>query len=452
MAQIQKQTRVVYWLLKSLFKRYNKLIIFGFLAGLGVMLIGVYFWGPIKTLLFPQKTVIGLVGAYEPERLPLFIQQKISRGFTQIEDNGTPKEDLAMSWEVSKEGTRYFYHLQKGLLWHDGTEFTAHDVNYNFKDVVIAPADRYTLKVELNEPFAPLPTLLSRPLFKSGLIGLGEYQVVRLERQGPFVESLLLQSVPQTALSDSYQKKLIEYRFYPTQKDAALSFQLGEVDSLDYLNSIPSELEKENNVTISKKVLDDRYLGLFFNLQHDPLGEKELRQALSYATPALDGERVLSPISDKSWAYNASVRDYSYDMDLAKSTLEKAKFNGVEVTLSTFPEYLQYADQIVKSWKEAGVNAQVRIVHALPVDYEVFLGVQEIPSDPDQYPMWHSTQEQSNITHYNNPKIDKLLEEGRKTLDQDKRAEIYREFQRYLVEDVPVHFLIHPVVYTITRK
>ena len=75
---------------------------------------------------------------------------------------------------------------------------------------------------------------------------------------------------------------------------------------------------------------------------------------------------------------------------------------------------------------------------------------QEIPADPDQYTLWHSTQS-TNITGYNSPKIDKLLEDGRKISDKEERKAIYLDFQRFLVEDTPAAFLFHPTVYTIIR-
>ncbi|HLD24400.1 MAG TPA: hypothetical protein VJB96_00640, partial [Patescibacteria group bacterium] len=76
---------------------------------------------------------------------------------------------------------------------------------------------------------------------------------------------------------------------------------------------------------------------------------------------------------------------------------------------------------------------------------------QDVPSDPDQYPFWHSTQSQTNVTGYSNVKIDKLLEDGRSELDQEKRKLIYADFQRRLVEDAPAIFLYYAKLYSIKR-
>ncbi|MGB9637438.1 MAG: peptide-binding protein, partial [Microgenomates group bacterium] len=68
----------------------------------------------------------------------------------------------------------------------------------------------------------------------------------------------------------------------------------------------------------------------------------------------------------------------------------------------------------------------------------------------DQYSFWHSTQS-NNLSGFKNFRIDKLLEDGRKTLAEEERKNIYFDFQRFLVEESPVVFLIHPTVYCVSR-
>jgi peptide/nickel transport system substrate-binding protein len=80
------------------------------------------------------------------------------------------------------------------------------------------------------------------------------------------------------------------------------------------------------------------------------------------------------------------------------------------------------------------------------------LAILDTPDDPDQYSIWHSTQEATNITHYENPRIDKLLEDGRSEIDLASRRRIYLDFQRFLVEDSPAAFLYYPATYTVSRR
>ena len=43
---------------------------------------------------------------------------------------------LAKSWERSDDGLRWVFHLRDDVTWHDGTPFTAHDVDFTFNQVI----------------------------------------------------------------------------------------------------------------------------------------------------------------------------------------------------------------------------------------------------------------------------------------------------------------------------
>ena len=87
--------------------------------------------------------------------------------------------------------------------------------------------------------------------------------------------------------------------------------------------------------------------------------------------------------------------------------------------------------------------------------FQVYLGDFTVPKDPDQYMLWHSDQE-SNITKFRSLRIDKLLEDGRKTVAVKERKRIYDDFQKYLLDDAvidtPASFLYFPYTYTLKRR
>ena len=120
--------------------------------------------------------------------------------------------------------------------------------------------------------------------------------------------------------------------------------------------------------------------------------------------------------------------------------------------LSTLPNLLKTAEKIKRDWEEAGIVCEVQVVTDIPENFQVFLATVDIPKDPDQYSLWHSTQTTTNISNFKNARIDKLLEDGRTELDQETRKKIYIDFQRFLVEDVPTAFLYHTNLYSVTRK
>ena len=210
-------------------------------------------------------------------------------------------------------------------------------------------------------------------------------------------------------------------------------------------------------VKITKNTDTGEYVATFFNTQDKILSDKSLRQALTYAInkESLGGIRAISPISIDSWAYNPQVKPYDYDALKAKGMVDdykkNAKVDQVVINLTSPPVLLTQAESIVKNWQAAGLTVNLQVMSNIPSDYQVLLAVFDVPDDPDQYSIWHSTQTATNITHYSNPRIDKLLEDGRTEIDIQSRKQTYFDFQRFLVEDSPAAFLYYPTTYTIKR-
>jgi len=55
--------------------------------------------------------------------------------------------------------------------------------------------------------------------------------------------------------------------------------------------------------------------------------------------------------------------------------------------------------------------------------------------------------------YYKNTKVDELLDQGRSTLDRDKRAKVYNEVDRMLYEDAPwIYLYVIPEVFGVSKK
>ena len=63
---------------------------------------------------------------------------------------------------------------------------------------------------------------------------------------------------------------------------------------------------------------------------------------------------------------------------------------------------------------------------------------------PDQYYLWHATQTKTNLTKYDSKRVDKDLEDGRKTVKEEDRKVKYFDFQKTILEDAPAAFLYFP--------
>lgn len=442
-----RKFRYFFWLVRELSQKYRQSLVIGFLLGLGSTIILVR--SPLFSLLTARSKAqrIGIVGEFSPTTLPLSIQAKISGGLTQLSQDGTPVSGLAISWEATESGKRYLFHLREDLFWHNDKPVITSDVNYNIRGVTFHPIDTKTLEVQLTTAYSPFPVITAKPLFQAGLRGFGPYKVGDIRLKGDKVDSMKLVPFRDRSLP------VIEYRFYRTEAQTVLAYKRGDVDILQDLSRVES-LSHWGKVAISEETNYQRIVTLFFNVRNNNLlKEKTIRQALGYGLPEMTQERAWSPFSKYSWAYTDKVKKYSTDPVQAKKLLGSANISSESgsLTLSTFPSLLDVAQNIATSWTSLGIPTTVKVISGFDQNFEVLLSAQDLPPDPDQYPFWHSTQTQTNITGYSNVKIDKLLEDGRVEQDTEKRKATYANFVRRLTDDAPAIFLYYPKTYTVKR-
>jgi len=433
--------------------RFKKLIIFGVFAGI-ILSVFLKYLFPIF-FGYSQET-IGVTGRFRLDNLPDFILNQVSAGLTKIEPTGMVEPSIASSWETPDKGKTWTFHLKDRLFWQDGKAITSQNINYNFSDVAVEKPNLLTVVFKLKNPFSPFPSVVAKPVFKKGFLGNGDWKIIKITASGNNVVKLVLVNLK------NHERKT--YKFYPTEERAKLAFKLGEVNKLEDLLTV-SPFDQWQNVHVLTSSQYQRYAAIFFNTgKGGALSEKSFRQALNYSIDkdtfmGKDGaktERALGPISPTSWAYNPQVKPYNFDLTRAKElikTLPKELTNNLTVNLTTTPLLLSTADKIAKNWETAGVKTNIK-VSSFPNsdDYDAFLVIVDLPRDPDQYSLWHSSQEATNIANYKSPRIDKLLEDGRTEMGLEARKKIYLDFQRFLVEDSPAIFLYHPVSFNVSRN
>ncbi|OGV95850.1 hypothetical protein A2W24_02230 [Microgenomates group bacterium RBG_16_45_19] len=436
-----KLLRRWYWLSSGFLKKYRLGIFISLLIGVSAFLASLRL---VPIMSFKPTYHLGRVARLQVNQLPLDIQYLLSTGLTKIEANGQVSLSAAQSMDVSPDGKTYTFTLKPGLTWSDGTLVNTADLELKPSDVTVETPTASTIIFTLKEPFAPFPSVVSQPLLKkvttgrlwprSRLIGLYQPVITDIQTKQSFVDQVRLE----------FTDKTYVYHFYPTEADSLTAFKLGQVDAITSLTR--PYLTDWSSVVIDQTPQPNRYVALFFNTARPELQDKTVRQMLNYATPKdFTTERVISPIARSSWVYNPQVKPYPYQPQTAKDLLSKLQTSQPgyqpQFTLTTTPAYAQTAQAIAAAWADIGLVVDLKIVpFPDPTDYQIMLIGQQIPDDPDQYALWHSTQG-TNISRYQNPKIDKLLEDGRKELNPQKRQEIYQEFQRFLVEDSPAVFL-----------
>jgi peptide/nickel transport system substrate-binding protein len=427
------------------FKRYFLLI----LAGAAVSSLLLAFSSPIIAFLTKaipaNPKVIGIEGLYSANQLPPLIANQISYGLTQVSDNNrAEKSPLIDQIEVKNDQKQYIFHLNS-LLWHDGTTFTADDVVrlYKISNATLSAPDSKTLVVNLDKEFAPLLSLLSKPLVGPKYSGLGPNQLIAINYRDGYIKNLTLKNIA--------TGKLTIYRFYSSQNDLITAFKLGEIEQFT-TNTFPESIATWHKVNITTNIdTNSFYTALFINTEK--FSKKQFRQSLAYATskPADKNERCLGPISPNSWAYNPQIKEYNYNPIRAKELIAEDDPKNIKLIV-TSRDLLPLSEKIKTEWQEIlGITVTTAVGNIPKGDYDMILSYGNLPQDPDQYLFWHSTQTTTNITHFNNSRIDKLLEEGRVTPDPQERKRIYFDFQRFLLEESPAIFISFPTTHTVSR-
>jgi peptide/nickel transport system substrate-binding protein/oligopeptide transport system substrate-binding protein len=212
---------------------------------------------------------------------------------------------------------------------------------------------------------------------------------------------------------------------------------------------------------VRKPTLSLLYLG--FNTQMKPFDDRRVRQAFNYAVNKKVIVREIARMGNvpaigvlPPWlpGYDADLQGYDYNPAKARELLAAAGYpNG-----TGFPVVHLWSNQQAASTQAelaayqrylADIGVQVEI-HFAP-DWRAFrarleqgilpmfrlLWIANIP-DPDSmlFPLLHSASP-TNRTFYHNPRVDQLLEQARKEIDQAQRIALYREVERIALYDAP---------------
>ena len=59
------------------------------------------------------------------------LYSNVFEGLTRFASDGSVVPGLAKSWDVSSDGTKYTFHLNKGVKYHDGSDMDANDVKFS---------------------------------------------------------------------------------------------------------------------------------------------------------------------------------------------------------------------------------------------------------------------------------------------------------------------------------
>lgn len=400
------------------------------------------------------------------------------------------KPQLAERWETSADGRTWTFYLRRGVKFHDGTPFNAAAVKESIARVVnpelklrqaskfagitsVDVVNEHTVRLTTNRPLGALPGNLSHQAggsiqspaaAKAGKfpVGTGPYRFVEY-----VPDERLVLAANKDYWGGAPSLDRLVFRIVPEARTRLAMLQSGEAQVI--YNVAPTELEglrKDPNITVSVPPSAGwRVFG--FNTQRKPYSDVRVRQALNHAVDKAAivknifkgvGHVADSPFGPGMFAY-APVMSYAYDPARAKKLLAEAGHpNGFKATMFVSPGEIAGGAEVaaaVQAYLQQ-VGVQVEIVSleqaawlaelTKPAEQnrtEIFQ-YQYGGADPDALRLVLHSKEwppRRNAAFYKNETLDRLLDEGAATVDQTKRAQIYQQAQKLVMEEAPWLFL-----------
>jgi peptide/nickel transport system substrate-binding protein len=218
------------------------------------------------------------------------------------------------------------------------------------------------------------------------------------------------------------------------------------------------------------------YLG--YNEKHPQFTDKATRRAL---TMLIDRKSIIhtivrdlameitGPFNPMTLQHDPTIQPLAYDPDAAKKLLADAGWkpgadgvltrNGVrfEFDLSMGkdnPQAERIANYIKEQFERAGIRMRITPWEfAVLMDrldernYDAVLMGWSGAIEDDPYQIWHSSSiadKGSNFINFVNKESDALIEEARRTLDKDKRMELWHKWERLVYDEQPYTFMYAP--------
>ncbi len=194
------------------------------------------------------------------------------------------------------------------------------------------------------------------------------------------------------------------------------------------------------------------------NVRKAPLGDKRFRQAISLAIdrPSLvqnlyRGYAKLpnGPIADTDFSYDPATPPLAYDPEKAKALLRDVGYKGELVELDTpegaFPQDREMTEAVAGMLQKVGINAKVNVielaVRVQTIRTQAFNGLYNAAPystllDPDGV-LWRLLAPGSSHRYWENAESDKLMAEGRGTVDQGRRLALYRKAIAIMMDEMP---------------
>jgi len=395
--------------------------------------------------------------------------------------------DLATSWNISKDGTVYTFHLRPGVKFHDGTTLTAADVKFCLDRArdpkqawswtlaaikkVEAP-NSSTVVVTLTHPWAPFLSDVS--LFDAGIYPMAYFQKHGASYMsshpigtGPYMfekwvrgQYLRLKKNPNYFMAGKFPMQHVEFDLIPDANTRLLKVEAGELDVDNVLphNQISAAKSNPAVQVVIDPSTETEYLD--FNTRVKPFGDVNVRQAINHAIDRAAliravlygiGTPANSFIPKGAIDHDPNIPVPTYDLKLAKQYLSKSSVpHGFSMTMEVAAgnkEYEQTAQVFQNEMAALGIKVTLNPMDPTTLfnnqnvgkyHFTETLWTNDIP-DPDELVAFtcnYASGSWNFLTWYNNPKVTALSHQAEQSNDSATRQRLYYQIQEIWAHDV----------------
>ena len=415
---------------------------------------------------------------------------------------------LADEWE-QVDDTTYRFHIRQGVKFSNGTELTPEivkdsiqrsiDNNSRGGDLKIAniEVDGENVVFTTDGAYSAFVSQLTEPMtvIVDTTADTSNYDTMPI-CTGPYaVSEYVSEEKIELVANENYWDgevplDKVTLKCVDDQTTRSMALQTGEID-IAYNLKTENLVEFEGNDNYDIQELQSlRSTYAFMNQNEDhALSDKALRQALlrgldkeTYCNTLLEGgatagKAPVPPTLD--FGFDDLKDENAYDPDGAKKILEEAGYKDVDgdgfvetpdgdplvldfVIYTSRAELGVYAQAAQASLKEIGINVNLNTV-----SYETLLDMRDSgqydlliwnvlvanTGDPENYlrENWYSSSS-NNTAGYNNPDVDKLLDELAQTFDEDARKDLIIDIQQDIMDDAATVFFGYETTYLFSNK
>lgn len=416
-----------------------------------------------------------------------------------VTDTEETRYYLAESIDHSEDYLTYTLKLKEGLKWHDGEPLTADDIVFTINSILdenqnshlissflvdgepvkVKKVDDLTVEFVLPQVSVPFINKLGslRPIPKH--IFEGEKDLAKSDKNlepigsGPFKfkefkngEKVELERFDEYFDGKPHLEGLV-FRVVSDPNSANTALLNGEL-SARYITT--DDIEKFNkNENFNIEVFDEGMLNnMVFKLNNEALQNEDVRKAIAYA---IDKDEIIAGVyeseeyAEKAYSifvpttqyHTHDVEKYEHNLEKAKKLMKNAGYDNLNLRLAytnSSKEQEAYGLIMQQQLKEIGIELELipmergafleKFTDATSTDFDLAFNGYVMGLEPSGYSPLFVADNPNNFMGYVNEELDEMWDKAVIETDESKRAEIYEEIQKEIIDDMVVYPIVYP--------